>query len=200
MSQKVISVLFSGGPHSGKSTIVQSFKKLGYPVAEEAAIQVINDLNETIGVDQQIKFRDENIDEFQRLIYKKQVAYEKAAHQDAFDKKLSFMVCDRGIYDGLTYYKLFNKEPDTQFFNEISQHRYDFVFVCEVLKDFNQRDGTGRFEDYETSKQLSEFTFDAYRPYSDNLLWLPDIGLENRANAVFNAVLRGVYLDQMIRS
>lgn len=185
---KIKKVVFTGGPYSGKSTLVSEFESLGYPVAKEAALLVIEDLNNEIGIEEQVKFRSEHIHEFQRLIFNKQVELEHEAFAEATKYNLDFIICDRGVYDGITYYKLFNKNIDEELLNDIYQHQYDNVFVCEVLPNFDARNETGRFENIDISKQLSELSYDTYNSVTQNVLWLPVMSIEDRVNFVINYI------------
>jgi predicted ATPase len=183
---KIKRVVLSGGPCSGKSTMVSELAELGFPVAKEAALSVIEDLNQEMGIEAQIKYRSEHIHEFQNKIYEKQVQLEHDAVIEAAKYKNPFVICDRGVYDGLTYYKLFDKEADPSLKEKIEKHTYDYVFICEVLPDFDIRSETGRFEDVEMSKKLSQLSYDIYSEKKDNVIWLPAISIEDRLNFIID--------------
>lgn len=177
---KIKKVVLSGGPYSGKSTLVNEFENLGYPVVKEAALFIINKLNDTIGVEEQIKYRDNNIDEFQKLIFEKQTQLEKQAILKAKKLGFDYIICDRGVYDAIPYYQLFNKEINKELLSDIKNVHYDLAFICEVLPNFDPRTTTGRFEDENLSKKLSEYSYDSYLKNVDQTIWLPVMSVDER--------------------
>lgn len=185
---KIKKVVLTGGPHSGKSTLIKELKEMGYPIAEEAALLVIEDLNNKIGIKAQIKFRSTNIDEFQNLIYNKQIELENKAIAFAVKYNLHLIICDRGVYDGITYYKLFNKKIDSQLFKNIKSTHYDHVFVCEVLPNFDSRVETGRFETIDTSKKLSTLSYDIYKHVTPDIFWIPVMSVKERLDFIIDSI------------
>jgi predicted ATPase len=181
-------IVLTGGPFSGKSTLISELESLGYPIAQEAALLVIAYLNETLGVAAQIEFRNSNIDKIQEMIYEKQVQLENHAVSLAIKHHFNFIICDRGVYDGLSYYKLFGKPANKSLIKKIEQHTYDNVFVCEVLPNFDARSDTGRFEDLEASKKLSNYSYDIYSKVTPNVLWLPVMSIEERLNFILDSI------------
>lgn len=181
---KVKKIVLSGGPFSGKSTLVSEFKKIGLPIAEEAALSVINELNNSIGIEEQIKFRDSNINEFQNMILDKQIHLENQAIKDAIKYNTEYIICDRGVYDALSYYKLFQRDINDEILQKITSIKYDFSFICEVLPNFDPRSETGRFEDYEISKRLSDYSYEFYSKYVPNTIFLPVMSVEERLNFI----------------
>lgn len=186
--RNVKKIVLTGGPFSGKSTLISELEFLGYPIVQEAALLVIDDLNEEMGVAAQIKFRQENLDKIQEMIYEKQVKLENHAISQAIKNNFDFIICDRGVYDGLAYYKLFEKSPHKNLIEKIETHKYDHVFVCEVLPNFDSRSDTGRFEDAESSKKLSNYSYDIYSRVTPNILWLPVMSIDERLNFVIDSI------------
>jgi predicted ATPase len=181
-------IVLTGGPFSGKSTLISELESLGYPIAQEAALLVIEDLNKKLGVAAQIEFRNSNIDKIQEMIYKKQVQLENHAVSLAIKYNFNFIICDRGVYDGLSYYKLFGKTANKSLIEKIKKHTYDSVFVCEVLPNFDSRSDTGRFEDLEASKKLSNYGYEIYSKVTPKILWLPVMSIEDRLNFILDAL------------
>lgn len=181
---KVKKIVLSGGPFSGKSTLVKEFKKIGLPVAEEAALTVIEELNNSIGIKEQIKFRDSNINEFQNMILDKQIHFENQAIKEAIQYKNDYIICDRGVYDALSYYELFKRKINSEILDKIESIHYDFSFICDVLPNFDTRPETGRFETFETSKKLSEHSYKIYSKYVENTIFLPVMSVEERLDFI----------------
>lgn len=114
--------VLTGGPGSGKSSILLRLERLGYKIVRECAEDVIR-YNQAKGNKQPWteiqKFQDEILD-----------------LQNAREKELTnephFL--DRGSLDGLAYYKLSNTEPSEKMKKELEQKRdYDLIFLVKNL-------------------------------------------------------------------
>src|SRR5687767_4462428 len=102
MDRRAPRVVVTGGPHSGKTTLLHALAERGCRTVPESALQVIDELNERFGVAGQVEWRKSNRLEFQEMIAARQLALEAAV--DESDPRPVFF--DRGLHDGLAYCKV----------------------------------------------------------------------------------------------
>ena len=88
-------IVITGGPCSGKTSLIRELAKLGYTVVEEAATQIISE---------GIYHPQKDPLAFQREVVARQFDWEKEAESKTKD----LIFCDRGIYDGLAYLRFYN--------------------------------------------------------------------------------------------
>merc|ERR1712008_72720 len=93
-------IVVTGGPGSGKSSIIDVLERWGCKAVHEAAIQCINELSNELGVEAQKKWRLEHKDQFQMMVTRRQKELE-----DAVDPNLPMVFFDRGRLDGHGYAK-----------------------------------------------------------------------------------------------
>lgn len=101
LPKRVPSIVLTGGPCSGKSTLMALFRKehgnLLHCVPETATI-VIDQVGAKPPIDDPVAMRT-----FQRVIYRVQNSFEKVAHRQAFKDGKAALLLDRGTIDGAAY-------------------------------------------------------------------------------------------------
>ena len=116
--------ILTGGPGSGKSSILLALEQQGEYIVKEAAEDVIK-LEQAYGIEEPWKDPD-----FQRKILRLQVRRE-----NQIPNSLERVFIDRGILDGLAYTK-----PGTEISKEIQREAkaYTGVFLIENLGEIKQ--------------------------------------------------------------
>jgi predicted ATPase len=175
-------VAITGGPGSGKTSLVNHLGSLGYATVPEAGIQIIEELNHELGVAGQVAWRQGHRAEFQRQVVERMAALEAAC--TAVEGSLIF--CDRGLPDTLAYAELFGLalEPDLR--SLVDRQRYLQVFILDTLTDFPARSATGRTSDRERSLRLNALLFKAYRSCGYSPIRVPELSIEARAQLVLS--------------
>jgi predicted ATPase len=95
-------------------------------------------------------------DSFQKQVLAKQQEWEKEIPEG-----IEKVFLDRGVADGLAYYKMDNLEPPAELVEAARKANYTKVLVLEPLKSYEQT--TTRREDAETAKKLHELITQTYR-------------------------------------
>jgi predicted ATPase len=131
-------VVVTGGPGSGKTTLVEALGRRGFATVPEAAISVIEDLNARHGVEGQKAWRASHRTEFQELVLARQIALEEAAG----DPPVLFL--DRGRLDGLAYCRYFGQAFPPGYAERARAGRYDRALVLATLAGFDPRAASGR--------------------------------------------------------
>lgn len=172
-------IVFAGGTHGGKTTLVEYFAKEGYDVVPEAGIQIINELNVELGVDGQKEWRKNNQALFYERIAKRQIELETATPEDA---ELIFF--DRSMIDLIGFCRYVNIEVPQIIIDHARQSAFQKVFICETLESFNNRTDTGRGFSKEDAEQITEHVRYAYEEFGYTPEMLPDMPIEDRVKQI----------------
>ncbi len=151
-------VVVTGGPCSGKTTLIRALAGRGFATVDEAAIDVIRTLNGTMGVEGQRAWRRAHPLDFQRMVFDLQVKRESAV-----ERASGPVFLDRGIADGIAYCTDAGIEPPARFRDRAIASGYAGAFVLETLEGFETRDATGRMSRREDSLRIGRLIADAYR-------------------------------------
>ena len=175
-------VVITGGPGSGKTSLVGYLGSMGYATVPEAAIQIIDERNQALGVPGQIAWRQRHPNEFQRLVVERQVALEAACRMAAGE----FGFCDRGRPDALAYAALVGVELDRDIRALVEGQRYLQVFVLDTLACFEERPATGRTSDRQRSVRIRDLLEAAYRSLGYAPCRVPELSIADRASLVLS--------------
>jgi predicted ATPase len=164
-----VRVVVTGGPGSGKTTLVQALGRRGFATVPEAALEIIDALNAEHGVAGQKAWRAAHRAEFQRAVLLRQVELEaEVEEQDA-------VFFDRGRLDGLAYCRFHGLAVDPRDLALARAGRYDRVLVLETLRAFAGRPETGRTSDRAESVALGEVLAQVYRAHGYALTLVPEL-------------------------
>jgi predicted ATPase len=168
--------VITGGPCTGKTTLINFLNKKGFHTVEESARLLVKE-----GILKKEDFIDPNKrDYLQRTIMNKQIELESKIP----DNKITFL--DRGLVDGIAYYWILNLEPPFELINACKNRNYRFVFILEQLKNY-QTDEL-RYEDIETGKKIHEYIIKAYKMFGYKLIFVPELSVEDRCNIILNHI------------
>ena len=143
-------VVITGGPGSGKSTLIKELKARHYPVVEESALIVMGFIASLISWAKQKKWKNSLNDGqkvwFQNQIYKiTDIQYEiiEEINKTEFTVKDQVVFYDRGIHDFLAYYPESELKRVEKRIRE-SSITYDHIFVLETPPPKYFKPGEGR--------------------------------------------------------
>lgn len=131
-------IVITGGPSTGKTTIINLLEVMGQKVVHELATKIIKEGKVLPWVDR-VKFQAE--------VLRRQLAAEAAILD--FDNPIFL---DRGAFDGEAYY-IADGLPVPPSFSTIDPSQYDLAFLIEELNFFDQNEV--RREDLEFTKKIS---------------------------------------------
>jgi predicted ATPase len=176
-------VVVTGGPGSGKTTLVEALERRGYATVPEAALQVIDELNARRGVDGQKAWRLSHRAEFQALVLARQIALEQAAG----DPPVLFL--DRGRLDGVAYCRFFAVPLPPGYLELARAGRYDRVLALDTLASFAERGASGRTSTREDSRAIGQALDAEYRAAGHAVTRVPELcDAEERVAFVLGAL------------
>src|SRR3989344_3247389 len=164
--------ILTGGPGTGKTTIIQEFKRRGHHAFPEVARQIIA---EEQGKEKGI-LPWTNLGLFQELVVGRQVAQEKKA---STNKKIFL---DRALPDNLAYAEVGNVAAPAEIYQLIEQADYTRVFYLEQLPFYAQ--DPERKEDAELAKRINEQLYSVYDRLGFDIVTVPAIGIEERVELI----------------
>ncbi|KGP62645.1 ATPase [Legionella norrlandica] len=169
--------VITGGPSSGKTTLINSLAELGYQTAPEIARFYINQLlsheQKTL---QEVKHN--NILWLQRKILN--IMLRRERHLSKGD----LIFFDRGTPDSIGYFRFHHLE-DTHVVKACQHLRYRKIFFCHPLPVVPD---TIRDENDATAKMISNCIYNAYIDLNYPIIELPAISVEKRLEIILSQI------------
>lgn len=165
----------TGGPSSGKTTVIQELAKLGYFIYPEAARVYID---EEIAKGKTVEEIRGDEARFQREILRMKVEIEKRAPRN----KIVFF--DRAIPDSIAYYQISGLDPK-EVLRFCQKKIYRKIFFFEQLafeKDY------ARTEDDETIKKLNVLLRKNYKDLGHKVIDVPAMSVEERISKILTEI------------
>ncbi|MFA6128873.1 MAG: AAA family ATPase [Bacteroidales bacterium] len=172
--------VITGGPGSGKTTLVEALKNLGYTGFPEIARDLIQEgITPPIWSDKPVSGR------FFELILEHRIS----SHQQIKSGEIAFY--DRGIPDSLAYLKFQNKKIPRFLIEAVDRYRYNtIVFAAPPWEDIFAGDSVRR-ESYREAGKLFELAVHAYAGCGYRIIELPRVPLEQRVEQVIRVINKG---------
>ena len=157
----------SGGPCTGKTSVVNELRRNGYDVLTEAARRIAEE-----------KFPGRNIGEIDRKLFQDEIfKMQKILFGDAI-KNGRTVFSDRGFGDTIAYYKINNLKVPENIFEHARTFSNFPVFVLDKL-DFYKTDGLRR-ESEEERERIQEEIINSYLNLGHGIINVPFMSIEKR--------------------
>jgi len=164
--------VITGGPSSGKSTVIRLLKDMGYKTTEELAQHYI-DLQRVNG--RSVEEIRSNQRQFQHKVLNLQIDTERRLNP----QELVFL--DRGLPDELAYYRYFNLQPDEKLIENLENFSYRKIFIMDLLpldKDY------ARTEDLKAQKELHQMIIETYMRRGEPIVMVPVLPPKERVKFI----------------
>jgi predicted ATPase len=167
--------VITGGPSSGKTSVVKELERLGYKVYYEAARIFID---KEMAAGKSIKeIRGDEAD-FQRKILKMKLEIEDSAPKD----KIVFF--DRAIPDSIAYYQICGANSK-EVLECCSGKKYEKIFFLEPLPF---EDDYARVEDKATVEKLNKLLKECYLNLGYEVIEIPVLAVKERVEMILRKI------------
>ncbi len=167
--------VITGGPSSGKTSLVNRLAEVGYTTAPEVARPYIEELLAKSHTLHEIYQHNEQL---QRDI----LAISLKRQRRFVPEDLIFF--DRGTPDSLGYFRYYQLNAE-QMLHGCKRMRYKKIFFCEQLPMIQDE---VRIENNQTAKQISLLIREAYLHLDYDLIDLPNVSLDERLNILLTHI------------
>ena len=156
-------ILITGGPGTGKTSLVNELKNNGYLCSEE----IVRDLT--------IKKRDEGVDQYfltDPLVFSiKLFNLRLKEYSKSFNSNL--IIYDRGPIDVLAYLNFKSIEIPKDLINDSKKINYEYSFILNPWRDIYTQDSV-RYESYEECVIIHELLIKEYEKFKIKLIVVPN--------------------------
>jgi predicted ATPase len=166
--------VITGGPSSGKSTVIRNLKDMGYKTTIELARHYI-DLQRMNG-----RSTDEvraNQRQFQHKVLNLQIDLERRL--DPYEE----IFLDRALPDEVAYYKYFGLAPDEKLVEYLELHQYKKIFIMDLLPLHSDY---ARIEDNQAQIDLHNLIIDVYKQRGEPIVFVPVLPVKERVQFVLD--------------
>jgi len=170
-------IVITGGPGSGKTTLIDHLTDLGYDCMPEISREVTLEAQKQ-GIEQ--LFLEDPILFSRKLLFGRLDQFHEGAH---FDKDLLFY--DRGMPDVTAYLEYLETEYPREFAEICAEHTYDIVFMLPPWEAIYASDNE-RYESWEIAVTIAEFLEQEYRKFGYEVYIVPEGTLSERATFILD--------------
>src|SRR4051794_818289 len=173
--QKSNLFVVTGGPGSGKTTVLQELDKRGFRFAPEVAREIIRQQVRSGGI--ALPWGDR--EHYTRLMLERSI---ESYREQVPSGQPQF--CDRGIPDTLSYARLIGLKDDQAIRSACREYRYAAtVFVAPAWKEIYATDSE-RKQDFEEAVKTTEVLKKVYSELKYELVELPKTSVFDRADFI----------------
>lgn len=172
-------IVITGGPGTGKSSIINALINKGYTCLEEISRQVTLDAKKE-GIDQLFLT---NPLLFSELLLQGRLQQ----YADANTLNTDAVFFDRGVPDVLAYMDYIGDSYPKKFIDACKKSKYDMVFILKPWKAIYKSDNE-RYESFEEALQIHDHLVNTYKNYNYTLVDVPFDTVENRTDFILKVV------------
>ncbi|GGW26612.1 AAA family ATPase [Arenibacter certesii] len=172
-------IVITGGPSTGKTSIINKIEALGYFCFEEISREIT------------LKAREEGIPHLFKtdpLLFSQRIMEGRAnqfKEAEKIDEPIIFF--DRGLPDVTAYMDCFGQAYGPHFVKECKSHRYDVVFLLPPWKEIHASDNE-RYESFEEAQRIHSFLEKTYREYGYTIIEVSKGTVDERVTFILNSL------------
>lgn len=166
-------ILITGGPGTGKTTLVDELRKKGYVCSEE----IVRNLT--------LKKRKEGFDQYfltDPLDFSKKLFNQRLSQYNK-DYNSDLVIYDRGPIDVLAYLNFKSIEIPKDLIIKSKKIAYQYAFILNPWKDIYSQDEV-RYESFEECRLIHNFLINEYKKFKIKLISVPNGKISDRVNFI----------------
>lgn len=170
-------IVITGGPGTGKTTIIDALIEQGYACFPEISRQVTLEAKKQ-GIEQ--LFLEKPL-LFSELLLEGR----RKQHQQATEDVAELVFLDRGIPDILAYMHYIGDSYPAFFDHACREHSYSKIFVLPPWEEIYESD-EARYENFEQAKLIFDHLIETYEKYGYELIQVPRGTVEERIQYILS--------------
>lgn len=171
--------MITGGPGTGKSSIIHKLEARGHACLHEISRQVTLEAQKE-GIAQ--LFLEKPL-LFSEKLLQGRIRQHKEADHLSEDK----VFIDRGVHDVIAYMEYFDTSCPAEFKKACQVHTYHQVFILPPWEEIYISDNE-RYETYEEAQQISKFLAQTYQKYGYDPIEVPIGPVNDRAEFILSNI------------
>ena len=179
-------IVITGGPGTGKTSIINALKKKNFHCFEEIirtlTLAAKKEGDVSTHISNPIAFVSDPMLFNTKLLDGRIKQFKQA---DTLQKNISFF--DRGIPDVLAYMGFFNQKYGDKFINACRDNVYNHVFLLPPWEAIYTSDNE-RFETFEESKKIHQHLIKIYKKFGYHIIDVPFGTIEERTDFILNSI------------
>lgn len=172
-------IVITGGPSTGKTSIINKIDKKGY--------SCLHEISRTIT----LEARNQGIDQLfvsDPLLFSQKLLEGRIQQFHQADKiNTTTVFLDRGIPDIVAYMKCVAQSYASNFSEACENHRYDQVFLLPPWKEIHTTDNE-RYEGFDEAVKIHRFLKDTYTNFGYKLTTVPIGTVDERTKFILNHI------------
>jgi predicted ATPase len=168
--------VITGGPSTGKTTVIDMLHNRGYKTTIEHARHYIDTMRSEGQTVEEIR---KNKREFQLGVLDMQIEQEESL------KPEDEVFLDRAIPDAMAYYQFLELDYDKELINAMDTVCYKKIFILDrlpLVKDY------ARTEDEESQKKIHQLIIDVYESLPFPVVYVPVLSPKKRVNFILKNI------------
>lgn len=172
-------IVISGGPGTGKTSLIKGICNQGYTVFKEYSRTIIEEGK----LKGKANFFLSNPYEFSELLFLGRKEQFEKANSIIFDSNRPYLFFDRAIHDTYAYLDALGKS-DFYWKDKVSPFKYDLIFLLDPWKSIYKKDAQ-RMETFEEALEYFPFIKKAYEQ-NHSVVIVPKVSIEKRVAFILN--------------
>ena len=172
-------VVITGGPGTGKTSIIKSLEKMNFNVFNESSREVTKKYKNN---DSEQYFLSNPIEFSNILINKRKIQFEKGSKS-----KNDYFFYDRGIPDVLAYLNFKKIEYTSSYLKDILKFNYDAIFLAEPWEAIYKNDSE-RYESYDELLEIDIQIKKIYKQLGYKTIILPKKSVTDRVSYILETL------------
>lgn len=172
-------IVITGGPGTGKSSIINHLESNGHHCLHEVSRQITVEAQQQ-GIEQLFLERP-------LLFSEKLLEARIKQHLEAAQLSKDHIFLDRGIPDVVAYMDYLGTPYPSEFTVACQNHEYDKIYLLPPWKEIYISDNE-RYESFEQALVIHEHLKNSYITYGYNPIVVPTGTVENRSSFILNSL------------